>query len=108
MITEFSPKFASINRGGSGVCFEETETVGDLRLVMGMCWDVSRQQVVVVIMLMDSMGSAQWGVGVCLEETGTVGDLRLVIGMCWYSSRQQVVVVIMSKDSMGIMCAHWR
>ena len=57
-------------------------------------------------MLMDSMGSAQWGVGVCLEETGTVGDLRLVIGMCWYSSRQQVVVVIMFEDSVG-RCEQW-
>ena len=43
--------------------FEETGTVGDLMLAMGLCWDISRQQVVVVIMLKDSMGigCAQWG-----------------------------------------------
>ena len=50
-----------MHSGGDGVSFEETGKKGDLRLVMGMCWDGSRQHVVVVILLMDSMGSAQWG-----------------------------------------------
>ena len=48
-----------VHSGGDGVSFEETGKKGDL--VMGMCWDGSRQHVVVVILLMDSMGSAQWG-----------------------------------------------
>ena len=52
-----------VSSGGSGVWFEETGTVGDLMLAMGLCWDISMQQVVVVIMLKDSMGigCAQWG-----------------------------------------------
>ena len=60
-----------VHSGGSGVCLEETGTVGDLRLAMGMCWDSSRQQVVLVIMIEDSMG-----IRVC-----TVGAVEFVLAV---------------------------
>ena len=51
-----------MSSGGSGVCLEETGRVGDLRLVMRMWGDNSRQQVVVVIMFKDSVERCeQWG-----------------------------------------------
>ena len=66
---------------------------------MRMLGDNSRQQVVVVVMFEDSVGS---GVsGDCFLETGRVGDLWLVMRMWGDNSRQQVVVVIMFEDSVG-------
>ena len=121
-----------MNSGGGGVCLRETGTVGDLRLVLGMCW-VSRGWYKDNMGIRDSGRSAaghggcvgltvgdghhtqgqfgnqgvlRGGSGVCLEKTGTLGDLRLAMGICWDSSRKQVVVVMMLKDSMGIrVCA---
>jgi hypothetical protein len=63
------------------------------------------KQVVVVILLMDSMWSAQQEVEFALKRQGSGGP---EFGHWDMLGQQRVVVVVsMPKDSMGISCAQW-